>query len=77
MGRSRPGAPRRAAPAGCGLSPDGVSVPFFGRPHLVTHPGGEVSAGGAPAHVAVSILLLHYLLRAAGAGLRRIAVIRL
>jgi hypothetical protein len=57
---------RRAAPAGCGLSPNGVSVPFFGRPHLVTHPGGEVSAGGAPAHVAVSILLLHYLLRADG-----------
>jgi Domain of unknown function (DUF3786) len=57
----------RAAQAGCGLSPDGVSVPFFGRPHLVTHPGGDVSAGGAPAHVAVSILLLHYLLRADGA----------
>ena len=58
---------RSAAQAGCGLSPDGVTVPFFGRPHLVTHPGGDVSAGGAPAHVAVSILLLHYLLRADGA----------
>jgi len=58
---------RRAAQAGCGLSPDGVSLPFFGRPHLVTHPGGDVSAGGAPAHVAVSILLLHYLLRSDGA----------
>jgi hypothetical protein len=58
---------RRAAQAGCGLSADGVPVPFFGRPHLVTHPGGAVSAGGAPAHVAVSILLLHYLLRADGA----------
>ena len=57
---------RCAAQAGSGLSPDGVSVPFFGRPHLVTHPGGDVSAGGAPAHVAVSILLLHYLLRADG-----------
>jgi len=57
---------RRAAQAGCGLSPDGATVPFFGRPHLVTHPGGDVSAGGAPAHVAVSILLLHYLLRADG-----------
>ena len=55
-----------AARAGCGLSPSGVTVPFFGRPHLVTHPGGDVSAGGAPAHVAVSILLLHYLLRADG-----------
>ena len=57
---------RCAAQAGCGLSPDGVTVPFFGRPHLVTHPGGDVSAGGAPAHVAMSILLLHYLLRADG-----------
>ena len=58
---------RCAAQTGCGLSPDGVSLPFFGRPHLVTHPGGDVSAAGAPAHVAVSILLLHYLLRADGA----------
>lgn len=58
---------RRAAQAGCDLSPDGVRVPFFGRLHLVTHPGGDVSADGAPAHVAVSILLLHYLLRADGA----------
>ena len=41
-------------------------MPFFGQPHLVTHPEGDVSAGGAPAHVAVSILLLHYLLRADG-----------
>ena len=57
---------RRAAQAGCGFSPSGSAVPFFGRPHLVTHPGGDVSAGGAPAHVAVSILLLHYLLRADG-----------
>ena len=57
---------RCAAQAGCGLSPEGVTVPFFGRPHLVTHPEGDVSAGGAPAHVAVSILLLHYLLRADG-----------
>ena len=42
-------------------------MPFFGRPHLVTHPGGHVSAGVAPAHVAASILLLHYLRRADGA----------
>ena len=58
---------RCAARAGCGLSPDGVGVPFFGQTHLVTYPGGDVSAGGAPVHVAVSILLLHYLLRADGA----------
>jgi hypothetical protein len=57
---------RRATQAGCGLSPDGVIAPFLGQPHLVTHPEGDVSAGGAPAHVAVSILLLHHLLRADG-----------
>ena len=58
---------RCAAQAGCGLTTRGVAVPFFGQPHHVTHPEGDVSAGGAPAHVAVSILLLHYLLRADGA----------
>ena len=57
---------RCAAQAGCGLSPRGVGVPFFRQTHLVTHPGGDVSAGGAPVHVAASILLLHYLLRADG-----------
>jgi hypothetical protein len=53
-----------------------VLVPLFGRPHLVTHPGGEVTADPAgpdpsaprePAHIAVAILLLHYLLLADGA----------
>jgi len=57
---------RRAAQAGCGLSPEGVTVPFFGQPHLVAHPGGSVTAAGAPVHVAVAILVLHYLLRADG-----------
>ncbi len=57
---------RCAAQAGCGLTAGGVTVAFFGQSHLVTHPEGDVSAGGAPAHVAVSILLLHYLLRADG-----------
>jgi hypothetical protein len=57
---------RRAAQAGCGLSPEGVTVPFFGQSHLVTHPGGSVTAGDAPVHVAVAILVLHYLLRADG-----------
>jgi hypothetical protein len=58
---------RRAAQSGCAVSPGGVSVPFFGQPHLVTHPDGDVSAAGAAVHVAVDILLLHYLLRADGA----------
>ncbi len=51
-------------------------MPFFGMPHLVTHPGGEVMslappAGQAetpprPAHPAVAIVLLHHLLAADG-----------
>ena len=65
-----------AARAGCELADGGVLVPLFGRPHLVTHPGGEVTARrpdlhpaapGEPAHIAVAILLLHYLLLADGA----------
>jgi hypothetical protein len=63
-----------AARAGCELTEDGVLVPLFGAPHLVTHPDGEVTAAGPdpaepgrPAHVAVAILLLHYLLTADGA----------
>ena len=65
-----------AARGGCELTDGGVLVPLFGRLHLVTHPGGEVTAvqvGGDPAapgepiHVAVAILLLHYLLLADGA----------
>jgi hypothetical protein len=65
-----------AARAGCERVDGGVLVTFFGDPHLVTHPGGDVTdaAGdgpkGTPAagsvHVAVAILLLHYLLRADG-----------
>jgi hypothetical protein len=63
-----------AARAGCKLAEGGVLVPLFGALHLVTHPGGEVTAAGPgpaepgrPAHVAVTILLLHYLLGADGA----------
>ena len=65
-----------AARAGCQLTDGGVLVPLFGRPHLVTHPDGEVTAltaggdpaaPGEPAHIAVAILLLHYLLLADGA----------
>ncbi len=32
-----------AALAGCSSTPAGVLVPFFGRPHLVTHPQGDVT----------------------------------
>jgi len=57
---------RRAARAGCVLVPGGVEVPFLGAPHIVSHPDGDVRAAGEPAHVAVRILLLHYLLQADG-----------
>ena len=42
---------RCAALAGCVRVPEGVIVPYFGRPHLVTHPDGEaiVQATGKPA----------------------------
>ncbi len=61
--------------AGCQSVQGGVLVPLFGRAHLVTHPGGEVTmhqagrdpaAPGEPAHIAVAVLLLHYLLFADG-----------
>ena len=66
-----------AARAGAEVSASGVLVPLFGRPHLVTHPHGAVTAvragaaaagPGEPAHVAVAVLLLHYLLTADGAA---------
>ncbi len=54
-------------------------MPFLGPSHVVSHPGGEVRARaspwaagesahvtGEPAHVAVRIMLLHYLLQADG-----------
>ena len=60
-----------ASRAGCERTAAGVVVPLFGRPHLVTHPGGEVTvatgeSAAAPVHVAVAILVLHYLFTADG-----------
>jgi hypothetical protein len=71
---------RCAALAGCAVSPQGINVPFFGRPHIVTHPDGDVAVvnptgavnpthvGEPPhdAHVSIQIVLLHYLLTADG-----------
>jgi hypothetical protein len=56
--------------AGCTYSAEGVVVPFFGVPHTVTHPSGEVTAPHGPmikpAHPSIVIVLLHYLLTADG-----------
>lgn len=60
---------RCAASAGCQVTPEGIVVPFFGRPFLVAHPGGEVTPiphTGKPPAIAVRIVLLHYLLCADG-----------
>jgi hypothetical protein len=71
---------RCAALAGCTLSPGcataqhGIIVPFFGRPHVVTHPDGNVRALNPShveepprdAHVSIQIVLLHHLLTADG-----------
>jgi hypothetical protein len=60
-----------AALSGCARTRAGVTVPFFGAPYLVGHPGGDVlrQQGGAQqqAHPSISILLIHYLLTADGA----------
>jgi Domain of unknown function (DUF3786) len=56
--------------AGCTYTKEGVVMPFFGVPHMVTHPSGEVIAhqGDArkAAHSSIMIVLLHYLLTADG-----------
>lgn len=59
---------RAAALAGCAVAPEGVHVTYFGRPHLVPHPEGEVInlATGKIAHASIAIVLWHYLLTADG-----------
>jgi hypothetical protein len=53
--------------AGCVWGADGVVVPLLGVPHVVGHPGGKIRVeSGHEAHVAVAVLLLHYLLGADG-----------
>ncbi|MCU0500827.1 MAG: DUF3786 domain-containing protein [Anaerolineae bacterium] len=65
---------RCAARAGCAVAQHGISVPFFGRPHIVTHPDGDVRVLNPAhveepphdAHVSIQIVLLHHLLTADG-----------
>jgi Domain of unknown function (DUF3786) len=59
---------RCAALAGCVRVPEGVIVPYFGRPHLLAHPDGEAiaQATSKPAHMTIAIVLIHYLLTADG-----------
>ena len=58
-----------AARAGCTLTPDGVSVPFFNRRYLAAHPSGDVTgAGGSAAHPSIAIVVLHYLMTADGSA---------
>jgi hypothetical protein len=56
--------------AGGTYSKEGVVVPFFGVPHTITHPSGDVTVrDGATtkvAHSSIVIVLLHYLLTADG-----------
>jgi hypothetical protein len=56
--------------AGCTYSKEGVVAPFFGVPHTVSHPSGEVTTGDGAAtkvaHASIVIVLLHYLLTADG-----------
>jgi hypothetical protein len=60
----------RCALAGCTYTKEGIVMPFFGVPHTVRHPSGEVTAHhGATskaAHPSIVIVLLHYLLTADG-----------
>jgi hypothetical protein len=60
-----------AARAGCRQGDDhGVVVPLLGASYVVGHPDGEARGdSGRPTHVAVAILLLHYLLAADGTPL--------
>ncbi|MCX6031050.1 MAG: DUF3786 domain-containing protein [Chloroflexi bacterium] len=60
---------RCAALAGCPLTPEGIVVPYFGRPQRVTYPdGAATTAEGKPVHISINIVLLHYLLTADGAA---------
>ena len=61
-------AARAAALSGSDLTAEGVRLSYFGRPHLVPHPEGEVTnqATGKTAHASIAIVLWHYLLTADG-----------
>jgi hypothetical protein len=56
--------------AGCTYTKEGAVLSFFGVPHTVSHPSGEVKvhqgATSKAAHSSIVIVLLHYLLTADG-----------
>ncbi|MHB9150614.1 MAG: DUF3786 domain-containing protein [Thermoleophilia bacterium] len=57
---------RAGAEAEGGVTPGVFSFPFMDREIHVEHPGGSVTLDGAPAVVAVTIVVLHYLTRSVG-----------
>jgi Domain of unknown function (DUF3786) len=61
-------AARAGGLSGSVLTPEGVRLGYFLRPHLVPHPEGEVinQTTGKPAHASIAIVLWHYLLTADG-----------
>jgi hypothetical protein len=59
---------RAVALSDSNMTAEGALVTYFGRPHLVPHPEGEVinQATGKTAHASIAIVLWHYLLTADG-----------
>ncbi len=59
---------RCVALSGATLTPEGAQLPYFGKPHAVPHPEGDVInlATGKVAHASIAIVLWHYLLTADG-----------
>ena len=59
---------RCVARSGSNLVAEGAQLPYFGKPHAVPHPEGDVVnlATGKVAHASIAIVLWHYLLTADG-----------
>lgn len=59
---------RCVALSGGDLTSEGARLPYFGKPHAIPHPEGDVVnlATGKVAHASIAIVLWHYLLTADG-----------